>query len=107
MRLVQRIGNLDGVLQYLLDRQRTFLQSLRERLAFDVFHHQKINFVLMSSVVERADVGMIEAGNGFSFALEALAQFRAASEVSGQSLDGNGSIEAGVACFINFSHSAR
>ena len=35
MRLVQRIGNLDGVLQYLLDRQRAFLQSLRERLAFE------------------------------------------------------------------------
>ena len=63
VRLVQRVGDLDGVLQYLLDRQRTFLQALRERLAFEIFHHQKINSVLMADVEERADVRMVQAGN--------------------------------------------
>ena len=75
VRLVQRVGNLDGVLQHLLQRQRTFQQPLRERLAFEILHHQKINSVLMADVVERADVRMIQAGDGFCFAVESLTQF--------------------------------
>jgi hypothetical protein len=50
---------------------------------------------------------MVQAGDGFCFALESLAQFRAIGEVSGQNFDRNNSIEARVAGFINFSHSAR
>ena len=72
-----------------------------------IFHHQKINAVLVASVVERADVRMIQAGDGLCFALEALAQFGAVSEMSGQHLDRDDSIEAGIARFINLAHSAR
>ena len=86
MRLVQRIGNLDRVLQHLLQRQRTFQQSLRQRLAFEIFHHQKIDFVLMASVVERADVRMVQAGDGLCFALESFAQFGTVGEMSRQEL---------------------
>ena len=107
MRLVQRIGNLDCELQHLLDRQRASLQSLRERLAFDIFHHQKIDVVLVAGIEKRADVRMIQAGDGFRFALEPLAQFRAISEMRGQNFDRDGSIEARIAGFIHFAHSAR
>ena len=105
--LVQRVGNLDGVLQHLLHRQRTFLQPLRERLAFEIFHHQKINSVLMADVVEGADVRMIQAGDRFCFALESLAQFGTISKMRRQNFDGDDSIEAGIAGFVNFAHSAR
>ncbi len=105
--LVQRIGNLDRVLQHMLQRQRTFQQPLRERLAFEIFHHQKINFVSVSGVVERADVGMIQAGDRFCLAVEALAQFRAAGEMSGENLDGDDALEASIAGLIHFSHPAR
>ena len=107
MRLVQRIRNLDGVLQYLLDRQRTFQQPLRECLAFEIFHHQKIDFVLMAGVVERADVRMVQAGDGLCFALKALAQFSAACEMRGQNFYRDGSVEAGIAGFVHLAHSAR
>ena len=107
MRLVERVGNFYRVLQDLLDRQRTFLQSLRERFAFQVFHHQKINFVLMSCVVERADVGMIQAGDGFCFAVESLAQIRAVGEMSGQNFYRDNSVEAGIAGPVHLAHSAR
>ena len=83
------------------------MQSLRERLAFEIFHHQEINFVLMARVVERADVGMIQAGDGFCFALEALAQFGAVGEMSRKNFDGDDSIEARIAGFVNLAHSTR
>jgi hypothetical protein len=59
VRLVQGIGNLNRVLQDLLNRQRTFLQSLRERLAFEILHHQEISPVLVAGVEEDTDVGMV------------------------------------------------
>jgi hypothetical protein len=36
---VERVGNIDGVLQDLIDRQRTFFQALGQRLAFQRLHH--------------------------------------------------------------------
>ena len=41
-----------------------------DRLAFDVLHHQ----VVRADVVELADVGMIQGGDGAGFALEAFAE---------------------------------
>ena len=107
MRLIQRVGNFDRVLQHLLDRQRTFHQAMREGLAFQILHHQEIDIVLMAGVVERADVGMIQAGDGFCFAVEALAQFRAVGEMSGKNLDGDDAVEARIAGLVHLAHSAR
>ena len=61
----------------------------------------------MARVVERADVRMIQAGDGFRFALEPLAQFGAVSEMRGQNFNRDGSIEARVAGFVHLAHSAR
>jgi len=61
----------------------------------------------MARVVERADVGMIQAGDGFCLALESLAQFSAVGEMSWQNFNRDGSIEASIAGFVHFSHSAR
>src|SRR5579863_8089109 len=61
----------------------------------------------MTGVVERADVGMVQAGDGFGFAVEALAQISAIGKMSGQNLDGDDAVEARVAGAIHFSHSTR
>ena len=39
MGLVQRIRNFDRGLQYLIERQRPFLQPFRKCLSFQIFHH--------------------------------------------------------------------
>ena len=107
VRLVQRVGDFDRILQHLLNRQRAFHQALRQCLPLDIFHHQKICVVLMAGIVERADVRMIQAGNGFRFALEALAQFRAFREMRRQNFDRDNSVEARIAGFVYFAHAAR
>src|SRR5450755_815060 len=53
------------------------------------------------------DIGMAEAGNGAGFAVKALAKVWVRGEVTGQDLDGNGAVQAGVAGTIHFAHSAR
>ncbi len=47
--------------------------------------------------MKRADVGMIEAGDGFGFAFEALLARRIGRKMRGKNLDSDGTIEAGVA----------
>ncbi len=56
----ERVSDLDGVTQCVIDRQRAFLEPIRERLAFQVLHHQVIGAVLMADVVKRADVRMVQ-----------------------------------------------
>ncbi len=67
-------GDLRGITAGLIDGQGAFLQALFEVFAFQVFHHQKINAVLMTNVMEGANVGMREFGNSFGFTLQPLPQ---------------------------------
>src|SRR5579863_93655 len=104
---VQRVGNFDGVQEHLLQRQGTFVQPLRERLAFEILHDEEVGPILLADVVEGADVGMIQAGNRASFALKPLAQLGTAGEMSGRNLNGDDAIEARVAGAIHLAHPAR
>jgi hypothetical protein len=44
--------------------------ELRERLALDILHHQ----VIRTNIVQRADVGMVERGDGARFAVKAVVE---------------------------------
>ena len=102
--LVQRVRNLDGVVQYLIQRQRTFFQALRQRLAFEILHYQIIKAILLADVVKRADMRMIQAGNGARFALESLTQFGSIGKVIRKDFDGNGAVEPRIPGAVHLSH---
>ena len=104
--LVQRIRDLNGRLERLLQRQGPLGQPLGQRLALQVLHHQEVHAVLAPHVVERADVRVVQAGDGLGFALEPLLQLRVASDVRGQDFDGDRAVEAGVAGFVHLAHAA-
>ena len=55
----------------------------------------------MPYVVESADVGMIQAGNSPSFALEPFSQFGTISKMRGQNLNGHNAVEAAIFGAIN------
>ena len=59
------------------------LEALGQCFTFEVLHDQKVRAAVGADVMERADVGMIQARDGFRFALEALA----AGRVAGSSAD--------------------
>ena len=60
-----------------------------------------------ADVVEDADVGMFQVGDGLRFALEALLRFRVRGRVGRQDLDGHGPIEPRVAGLVDLAHPAR
>src|SRR6202030_339095 len=75
---VQSISDLGRGAQELGSGEWALFNSGRQRLPFEIFHHQIINSVLVADVIERADMRMIEAGNSAGFAVESLAYFRRA-----------------------------
>ena len=58
----------------------------------------------MARVVQRADVGMIQAGDGFRFAFKTPARLSKAGEMSGQDLYRDDSIQARITGFVNLAH---
>ena len=55
----------------------------------------------MAYVVEHADVGMIEAGDGFGFALEALFADGIRGELLGENFDGDGAVQPRIYGAVN------
>ena len=68
----ESFADLDPTFQNRFERQRTFKQTIGERLAFQVFHDEVADPVLLANVVEMADVGMTQTGNGARFAIKAF-----------------------------------
>ena len=98
----QRVGNLNRVLEGLVERQRTFLQPTCECLSLQILHHEEIDVVLTADVVQDADVRMIEGGDRARLAVEALPELWIVSELWRQDFDCDGTIEAGIAGLVHF-----
>ena len=60
-----------------------------------------------ADVVERADMGVVQAGDGPGFALEALAAFGVLATIGRQNLDRDGAVEARVVRPVDLAHAAR
>ena len=63
--------------------------------------------LLVADVVQRADVGVVELGDGAGLALEAGAELRAGRQVGGQHLDRHVAAQAGVVGAVDLAHPAR
>jgi hypothetical protein len=72
MRSVQGIADLHPDAQQFRQRQCAAAQPVGQGLPFQVLHHQEIGALLVADVIQRADVRMVERGNGLRLALKAL-----------------------------------
>src|SRR5262245_61772756 len=93
MCFVERLRDLDCNTKCLGNRQRTLPDAVRERLPFEILHHQVVDAVLLADVIERADIRMIQRRDRASFPLETLPKFRIAGEMLGEDFDRNCSVE--------------
>ena len=107
VRLRQRTGDLDGILQEFCYGQRTFTDAGGQRFAFQEFHHEKIHAVLMTEIMQSADVGVIQGRCGARLSFEALAQFRPVSNITSSNLDRYRPIETCISRFVNFAHTTH
>jgi hypothetical protein len=86
--------------------QRALLQAARQRLAVDELHHQVVDAVLATDVVQRADVGMTQLRDGARLAVEAGAGLGRLGQVRRQHLHGHIAAQARVAGAVDLAHAA-
>ena len=100
----QCIGDLDGVLQDIIQLQPAAWNQLAERLALDIFHDNEVGAIVTGDVMDGDDVGMIEGRGGFGFLDEAPLAIRIGDEFGWKHFDGNKAVQMLVACLVDNSH---
>ena len=104
---IEGVRDLNRDLQRLVDRQRPFLQPVGERFALEILHDEKRRAVVLSYVVERADMRVGQLRDGSRFPVQPALELRVRSERSAQDLDGDGPVEPRVARLVDFAHAPR
>ena len=107
MRPIEPASDLNRERQRLLDRQHGRpIETLLQRLAFEVLEHEIVGVAVAADVVDRADVGVVERRDRAGFLLEARPRLVVLGETGRHDLDGDGPIESRVARAIHLAHRA-
>jgi hypothetical protein len=87
MCLAQGRGNLYPDVKNFLSIELATLQSIRQALTFEKFHDKIVNAVVVTDIIQRAYVGVIQTRNGFCFTLKSLPCFITLQERLAQDLE--------------------
>ena len=107
MRLDERVGNLGRTAQDLVERERSASETGGQGLAAHELHDQKVHAVVLTDVIQRANVRMAEAGDHSRFALESLAQLDPMQNLLREHLHRNGPVEPNIPGPIDLAHASR
>ena len=96
MRGREGVGDLDAVLERLVERELAPRETGGEGLPVQILHDEEIDAVLLPDVEQRADVRVRQRRDGAGLALETLAGGRVAGQVRRQDLEGDGAVQARI-----------
>jgi hypothetical protein len=82
------------------------IDPFTERQAIDIFHHDERLLVHFIDLVNRADVGMVQARCGLRFEEKALLLFPLFREMFREEFNGDGALQPGVFGFIDDAHAS-
>jgi hypothetical protein len=102
----QAAGDLRANLHGLAQWQRGTARALPQRLAFQQLRHDVGCPVVMTGVVDREDVRVVECARGLGFVLEAAQALRVFGETARQHLDRHVACEPRVAGAVDLAHAA-
>ena len=106
MRGFQRVQDWNHDLEQFFVGKGSLGDALLERLALHQFHHQIRPARVISDIVNRADIGVIECGDGLRLAPESFQQGLVRGHCIRQEFHGHRAAEASVARTIDLSHTA-
>ncbi len=107
MRRRQRIGDLHSKAQRLLHTDSARLNQVRQRLAGHILHHHVLVIGVGEDVVNRNDVGMVQAAGRLGLLDETPAPLRVPHRVDRQSLDRDSSVQTWIPGLEDVTHAAR
>ena len=106
MRLVQAFADFDHHLRQNVERERTLGQTIGQRLAFEVLHHQIAEAILHANIVEVANIRMADRRDGPCLAIEALFRLARLAQMRRQNFDRDRAPQPRIARAIHFAHAA-
>ena len=101
---VQRVRDLPTEAQDVACFQRTFRQSIVERLTIHELHDDEDPVVVFPDIEECADMRMVERGDGARFDLESVTSVGPPVRLRRKHLHGDDAIEACVARLVDLPH---
>ena len=127
VRRLQPISDLSGDLQHFIDGRTTcplrrrgdppsplgrvaggegFCHSFPQRLPVQVLHHDEGTAFVLTDVVDRADVGVVQSRCSPRLALEAAESYGIASDSLRKKFESNETVKSGVLSLVHQAHSA-
>jgi hypothetical protein len=106
VRLSERIRNLGGVRQRILERKTLPADQLSQSPARHELHGNKLLTLGLIDVVNRNDVRVIQGRGGLRFLYEPPAALRIRDFVRGQDFQGDKPVEVQVLCFVDDAHAS-
>jgi hypothetical protein len=106
VRRFERVGDLPRDGQRVGNRHRPLCDPLRERVALDQFHHERVRLAAVLEAVDVGDVGMVEGGQHLGLAPEPPEALRIVAERRRQDLERDVPVQFGVARPIHLAHAA-
>ena len=107
VRRLERVPDLPGDGQSLVDRHRPDREPLGERLPFDELEHESFDAVGFHEPVDRADVRMVERGQKLGFPLEPRQPLGVLRDRLGKDFDRKVPVQLGVPRPVNLPHPSR
>ena len=107
VRRFERLGDLPGDEEGLVDRNRPARDPIGERRALDQLHHQGADAIGFFEPVDLGDVPMIERGEHLRLPLETRQALGIAGNGWRQDFDRDQAIQRCIAGFVDLAHAAR
>ena len=106
VRGVESVGDFDGEIQENVGLQRLARDAMLQRHAVEEFHGDEGPTVLLSDLVDGADVGMVQGRGRLGFALETGQRLGIFGHLIGKKFEGHEAVQGCVFGFVNDAHSA-
>ena len=107
VRSFERLGDLPGDEEGLVDRNRTSRDPIGERRALDQLHHEGSDAIGVFEPVDLGDVPMIEGGEHLRLPPETREAIGIAGNGGQQNFDRDQAIQRCIAGFVDLAHAAR
>jgi len=106
VRGVERVGDLDGVFEQRLERERTRLQPVLQGLAAQHFHHDEMLSLVFRNLVDGADVGMVQSRRGPGFTAKTFEGLGIVGQFLGQKFERNPATEVEILRCVDNTHAS-
>ena len=106
VRGVKGVGDLDAEIDNLVDLERAAGDAIVEVLALHPLHHDEWLALVLTDVVHRADVGMVQCGGGPRFDAKPFNGLAISDEIFGDEFESDLAAKTGVVSAVNDAHTA-